>query len=180
MPTYPPRILTLVTPAAVQPVTLAEAKLFLRVDGSEEDALINQLIDSATEAAETFMRRALITQSWSLEQSYVAGEEIALPFGQVQSVTSVATIVANQETALTADDYILGLGNRLLTLRQQPAADRIKVVFQVGYASAEAVPAAIKQGVLHQLSALYHQRVEGQGLANEAKALWEPHREVSL
>ena len=35
---------SVVTPAASEPITLTEAKNFLRVDGSDDDALITALI----------------------------------------------------------------------------------------------------------------------------------------
>jgi len=44
--------LQLVTPPVDEPVTLAEAKLHLRVDFDEDDALILALISAARQAAE--------------------------------------------------------------------------------------------------------------------------------
>jgi hypothetical protein len=49
---------------AVEPVSLAEAKAHLRVDVSDDDALITALIIAARQHAETITRRALVTQSW--------------------------------------------------------------------------------------------------------------------
>ncbi len=51
----------LITPAAAEPVSLAEAKLHLRVDFDEDDALIQALISAARQAAETLTQRQLVT-----------------------------------------------------------------------------------------------------------------------
>ena len=40
-------------------VTLAEAKLHLRVDGADEDALVQTYLDAAESAAEQYLNRAL-------------------------------------------------------------------------------------------------------------------------
>ena len=49
-----------------EPITLAEAKAWLRVDAANEDTLILSLITAAREHAETFTRRAFITQQFEL------------------------------------------------------------------------------------------------------------------
>jgi uncharacterized phiE125 gp8 family phage protein len=51
---------------AVEPVTLAEAKLHLRVDDSTEDTLITMLISASRAHAENVCRRAFVTQKWLL------------------------------------------------------------------------------------------------------------------
>lgn len=58
----------LVTAPGSEPITLAEAKLHLRVETAmtDDDTLISALIVSARQAAETITRRALITQTWKL------------------------------------------------------------------------------------------------------------------
>ena len=52
--------LQLVTPPAGVPISLAEAKLHLRVDGGDDDPLICSLISAARQAAETITGRQLI------------------------------------------------------------------------------------------------------------------------
>jgi uncharacterized phiE125 gp8 family phage protein len=58
----------LVTPPASEPVSLAEAKLHLRVETgmTDDDTLISALIVAARQVVETITRRALITQVWKL------------------------------------------------------------------------------------------------------------------
>jgi hypothetical protein len=51
---------------ALEPVTLAAAKVHLRVDRSDEDALIEMLISAAREDAENICRRAFVTQKMDL------------------------------------------------------------------------------------------------------------------
>jgi len=56
--------LRLVTDATSEPVTLAEAKAFCRVDISDDDTLITSLIKSARRRVEKDTGLALLTQSW--------------------------------------------------------------------------------------------------------------------
>jgi uncharacterized phiE125 gp8 family phage protein len=56
--------LTLTSAPAAEPVSLAEAKAFLRVAHADEDTLISDLLQSAREHVEAVTGLALITQSW--------------------------------------------------------------------------------------------------------------------
>jgi uncharacterized phiE125 gp8 family phage protein len=56
----------LLTPPAIEPISLAEAKAFLRVEHDDDDDVIAALIASARIYVEAQTRRALITQSWRL------------------------------------------------------------------------------------------------------------------
>jgi uncharacterized phiE125 gp8 family phage protein len=51
---------------AVEPVTLAEAKLFLRVEHDDDDDLIAPLVAGSRIHVESQTRRALISQIWRL------------------------------------------------------------------------------------------------------------------
>ena len=51
---------------AVEPITLSEAKQFLRVEHDDDDDIIAALIAGSRIQVETQTRRALITQSWRL------------------------------------------------------------------------------------------------------------------
>ncbi|MDI3471069.1 MAG: Gene Transfer Agent (GTA) ORFG06 [Pseudolabrys sp.] len=56
----------LLTAPAVEPVSLAEAKAFLRVEHGDDDDVISALIAGARLYVEGQTRRALIAQSWRL------------------------------------------------------------------------------------------------------------------
>ena len=56
--------LKIITAPTVEPVTLAEAKLFAKVDLTDDDALITALIVAARQKAESYTRRAFVTQTW--------------------------------------------------------------------------------------------------------------------
>lgn len=56
--------LILITPPASEPLTLAEAKVFLRIEHAADDALITRAVAAAREAAEHYLRCALLPQTW--------------------------------------------------------------------------------------------------------------------
>ena len=56
----------LLTPPAVEPLSLAEAKTFLRLETAEEDPLIAAFISAARLHVETQTGLALVTQSWRM------------------------------------------------------------------------------------------------------------------
>ena len=61
--------LTVTSSPAVEPVSLAEAKLHLKVDYTDDDDLISTLITAAREWVEKETRRAYINRSYKLELS---------------------------------------------------------------------------------------------------------------
>jgi uncharacterized phiE125 gp8 family phage protein len=86
--------LKLYTGPTVEPVTLEEAKLHLRVDdpstsSGADDNVIRDLITAARLDIETLSMHALITQTWDLYLDAFPGSEIQLPMPPVQSVTGV-------------------------------------------------------------------------------------------
>lgn len=137
----PRRSLTLVTGPASEPVTVAETMAWTRVDDDSEQTLFAQLILAARQAAEEYLRRALITQSWKLtldlSESEFGGRYcdgvydlpvsalygglpsvVELPKGPIQSVTSVATYDAdNSSTAFASSNYYVDTAGARLILK---------------------------------------------------------------
>ena len=56
----------LLTAPAVEPLSLADAKAFLRVEHDADDAIITSLVSAARNQVEALARCALITQTWRL------------------------------------------------------------------------------------------------------------------
>lgn len=73
--------LRVVTPPAVEPVLLADAKQHLRVDQDYDDTLISGLITAARTMIESWSGRALVTQTllWTMSQSVPSGALPLLP-----------------------------------------------------------------------------------------------------
>ena len=83
--------LRLVTVPAAEPLSTAQAKSHLRVDASDEDTLIDDLVKSARESIEEDTGLQLITATWRLylDQFPATGKLIRLPRPPLQSVSSI-------------------------------------------------------------------------------------------
>ena len=92
---------------ATEPVTLAEAKAFLRVDGSDEDSFIETLITAARLHAESVTGRATISQSWRVVlDAWPQGWRIDLPLAPLKSLTAIRAYDADGEaTVLPLADF---------------------------------------------------------------------------
>lgn len=91
--------------------TLADLKLFLRIDHSEEDVLITSLLNGAVDHFEQSTRRVL--QSRSITQrldSLPDSRVIFLEKGPVTSVTSVTVRTLTGTSTISSSDYITILG----------------------------------------------------------------------
>ena len=132
---------TLIAPPGEEPVTLAEAKSFCRIDGSDEDALVNALIAAARLQVESLTGRALITQSWRLTMA-CAPRLVELP------VIPVAALVAAPAGAVLQSDAVLLV---------EPV-DELTVDYTAGYGAAADVPGDLKQAVLTLVAYWYENR----------------------
>lgn len=83
--------LHLKTAPAVEPISLDEAKLHLKIDGADDNALITALITTARDLAERETKRAFISQTWHMYRDE-APEKFELPKPPLQSLASIRTI----------------------------------------------------------------------------------------
>jgi len=101
---------TLITPPIYYPVTLDQVKDHLRITHSNDEPYLQALIAAATDKAEQYIRRRLITQTWKIFlNDWPNGDEIILPFGQLQSVTHVKykDTDGTQSTWNSSTEYIV-------------------------------------------------------------------------
>lgn len=95
------------TTTPTEPVTLAEAKLHLRVDGTDEDTLIGGLISAAREACEDRIEGTIPVTAWQLTLDAFP-DAIKLPRGPVVSVDSVKYLDSSGvEQTLSPPDYLV-------------------------------------------------------------------------
>lgn len=160
-----------VTAPATEPVSLGEAKAHLRVDISDDDALINNLIAAARRHIElTLCNRAFITQDWDyFLKEFPEGDTIEIPLPPLQSVTSlkykdkdgVETILPTTEYIVDANAtpgrVILAYGKSWPSFTPYPS-NPVAIRFKAGYGAATAVPEEIKQAIKILVGHLYEYR----------------------
>jgi len=158
--------LKLITPPASEPVSLAEAKAYLRVDTNDEDALISGLITAAREYCESFQNRAYITQTWELSFDDFPNMPLKLPRPPLVSVESVKVIDSTgAETTLDPSDYIVdtdsepgriafAYGKCWPSVTLQPV-NAVKIRYTAGYDDAQKVPQSVKQAMLIYIAHRY-------------------------
>ena len=109
-------ILKRTTDAIIEPVTLAEAKAALRVDYANEDDLINSLIKSARQFCEQEISLSFLTQTWQLKLDCWPCGIIELPYGPVQSISSI-TYVDTEGDTQTLDSSVYQLDGSSIVAR---------------------------------------------------------------
>lgn len=93
------------TAPELEPVTLTQMKLHLRVDCDTDDDLITALIVAAREWCEDYERRAYISQSITAKLDYLP-TKIILPKPRLQAVTSIKYIdLSGNEQPLSSSLY---------------------------------------------------------------------------
>ena len=146
----------------VEPVTLAEAKLFARIDDTADDALITALIIAARENVEKQTGRSMTTQTWKATLDF-------LPYAYIfelinRPLISVTSIKAYNEDgtseSIDSGDIIIDEANGRVSIINDATVtgdrriEAFEVVYVSGYgATASDVPEwaklAIKQMVAH-------------------------------
>jgi uncharacterized phiE125 gp8 family phage protein len=159
---------TVVTPPAAEPITLAEAKLQCRVTGSTEDALLESLIGAAREAFEAEANVALVTRTLRLTVDGFGSEPLRLPFPPAASISSVKYVdAAGVQQTLDAAEYALDSSRQPAVLRTAygrswPAvrgqAGAVQIEYVAGYGNAAAVPQLAKAAIKLLLAHLFNNR----------------------
>jgi uncharacterized phiE125 gp8 family phage protein len=161
--------LVLTSGPPLEPVTVAEAKAHLRVDGTDEDTLIASLILTSRLHLETALGLALITQSWRLLlDRWPPAKDLEMPLRPLQSIEEVRVLPADGDpTVIDAANYLADAASvpprlvRTGVIWPQPGrvANGVEIDFTAGYGAApEDVPAPLRQALLLLIAHWYENR----------------------
>lgn len=154
----------------IEPITVAELKLFARIDHDDEDDLLSGFIEAVRNATEEYLGRSLINRTILLTLDNWSCNEVDLPMPPMVSITSVTTInESDVETVYSSDNYFVdtnsyrgriviknGVTPPINTDRQQAG---YRITYVAGYGeTADNVPQLIKQGIKLWATALYENR----------------------
>lgn len=155
--------------AAVEPVSLDEAKAHLRVDGNEEDLLISSLIMTSRLHIEAALGVALVTQRFRLLlDQWPRSGAIRIPVRPVQEIEEIRLRDGQGGLEVVdADTYDVDVTSspaRIVTLLGSPPrspkrVNGLEVDLVAGYGDlATDVPAPIRQGLLMLVAHWYEHR----------------------
>lgn len=179
--------LKLITAPASLPVTVAEAKQHMRIDGTEDDTYIAALIAAAVDAAELITGRQLVEAEYEfvldkfpyaqpLEyiRVRVAGA-IELPRQQLLAVSSITYLdVDGVEQTLSAADYTVDAESLVGCVcpawgkcwpLTRPVPNAVRIRFTCGWPMSNTVsppvwtgPEAVKAWIKVRVATMYEQR----------------------
>lgn len=178
---YPIRRVERITVPASEPVTLSQAKSFLRVDGSTEDSVITDLIKTARIVGEQETGKSFITQSWRISYTNDTPSYVPLPHGPVQAITSVTAFDEDGgDTVLGAGQYHIDASGATLVLETHPEGVRVEIDYTAGYGdTADDVPGDLVQAILLHIAHLYEQR-DSILPPTFSMMIYAQHREIRL
>lgn len=160
-----------------EPVSLAEAKAHLRVDVTDDDALITAIISAARDSAEMYCNRPWAAASFVETFDSLVGTEIQLTATGVTAVSKVEYLDAAGAAQSITTGITLDALSGLVTLASAVSGTRVKVYYSAGPAT---VPASIKQALLLKIGDMYENRAAQQWQAlyvNQAtSSLMYPYR----
>jgi uncharacterized phiE125 gp8 family phage protein len=182
---------------AEEPVSLAEAKAFLRLDADNDDGLVLTLISAARLHVESVTGRALVNQNWRLVlDAWPVDGVVTLPVSPLVSLTVITAYDAQ------GDDHVVPMAQfeaatgvtpaRLIlprTVDGMPVLRErfgIEVDYVAGFGDATDVPSDLKRGVLALVAHWYEHRdavlVAGSGavIPPGFGQMISPYRQVRL
>lgn len=143
------------------PVTLETAKLQLRVDGDDEDSLIEEKLAAAVEVAEKATNRAIARRQWEMVLEGFPPARVRLarpPLAEDQPFEIAYRTDGGVDAVVAPEIYVVEPGEpaelRLAAGATWPvreAGSRVRVRFTAGYAAAT-LPKSLQDGILLELA----------------------------
>lgn len=175
------------TPPVEEPISLADAKLHLRVRNTAEDSLVSLWITTARAHVEDVCERALMPQRWTqtrddfprpfdtfigaFKRARLATLGVELPHplaielrgGNVTEIVSFSYVdLDGEEQTLDSGDYTFDADRALVYPLPGDTWPRtvgpVRIEYAVGYADADHVPAPLRAAMLLMLGDLYENR----------------------
>lgn len=148
----------LLAPPSADPMSLAEAKSFLRVEHADEDDLITRLVAAARAHVEARTRRLLMRQTWRITlDAWPPDGRVVLPLAPVRNVVAARVYdAAGAAHGVDTQNFMLEPGSAPARLRFVPWAvavpgrthGGIEIDVEAGYGGAASdVPEPLRQAI---------------------------------
>ena len=153
----------------IEIISMADAKLHLRVDHDDDDALIDAIRKSARKWCENYTERSFFTQTWvrNLDLFPASDDVIELLNGPVQSVTTLKYFNESEvlTTLVEGTDYRVDTNSQVARIEpidswpdEFDKIDAVEITYKAGEANIEDVDEEILTAVKVFIADLYENR----------------------
>jgi len=169
--------------ASTDLTTLANAKEYLGISGSDDDTLLGNLIDRASEAIENYCRRKFAQETLTEYYDGRGSHRLVLNRRPVSSITSIYDDLDRdftEDTLIDADDYVLYPDEGIVEFKNTASTfpstaayfydgqRNVKVTYVAGY---ETIPTDVEQACLMLVALLYNRaKQRADGIKQESQA----------
>lgn len=158
---------------SVEPITVDEVKLWARIDGTDEDTVLSEMIKSIRRQVELYIHRSLIKQKIEMILDFWPDREVELPMGKIVSFEKIELLDQDGNvTEYDSDNYYLagGIPDKVVIKYNedvpdpQDVGDRMvggmKLIWYSGYGETAAdIPQTIKDAMKLWVTFVYENRV---------------------
>ncbi len=164
---------------AIEPVSLSEAKAWLKLDSADEDGIVTALVTAARSSVEAASRRLLISQTWRLVlDAWPAGGIVRVQLSPFKALLAVRSFDINGVATMSDPaNFIVDKAsepariipvNYVAPVTGRPFAG-IELDLLLGYGPAATdVPQPLRQAMLLLIALWFENRGDGIGGAGEA------------
>jgi len=154
-----------ITPPAETPISVTEAKAFMRIDFDTDDTLIGNLIEAAVECGQSITRLVFIKTEFRTfrngfgeVRSFTAGGELPLVLRKSPFIATTLFTYKDADnvvvTLIKDTDYF----EEIVADYSNSRVQSIIIEFEAGFENAAAVPQDIKTALLQHVTFLYENR----------------------
>jgi uncharacterized phiE125 gp8 family phage protein len=162
----------------------AEAKAYLRIEGTREDALVAGLVGSAAALCEAFTGRWLLVRAGS-EMVPAGAAWRRLQAAPVRAILGADEVpVGGAPVPMPPDNYATDIdADDCGWVRVPGAGRRVRVRFEAGLAESWGeLPESLRHGIVRLTAHLYTHRSEAgaEGPPAAVSAMWRPWRRIGI
>lgn len=140
------------------PISVNDAKLFLKITHSEEDHLIQRMIEAASTSFESYTSKALLVKQWKATYATPTHVELFLPVRYVQKINSITLVTpCSSKYELQHKSFCL-IGDKVI-FRTATMGELMEIQFEAGIAyTPDELASDIQEALMEHVAHMYEHR----------------------